>query len=325
MKTKNLKNIVLLYLIFLSLSVYAFDGKGKFLVYVSNDQAENNLYATLLKMKFPDLDTMTITSDQDFEKFIPMNKYFPVKINPSLKASDDDDDKVDNPEGATYFLDIMSQSEYSTFHSYDHAGRSQSTSFYSQTRTLYLVKYYEGKFYTERLMTVYPVHGYGKRTSINQSEIAQLSKDINPVLVTMYLHALNNKKFYSNGISNTCKIDSDDSVYLCPISNNEFVSRKVGLERRERKFRTHVRYFKHAHRKLTSQEFAKKAIEMLKDDKSFYFYYFHQNGNRPVMMVIDLRTFEVLSSYTKTFKVMFMDFPMKKTIKKSSKKIVCKP
>jgi hypothetical protein len=307
-------------------------GKGdKLLVYFSDNVSINQQYYEVLKIAFPELDVQFIKNQKQFDEYIPKSLYaeFTGFYGRSISMSDinkltEDSDKQSNTAQSEsyYFFDIgstkVSGSYYTTV---GNNMNSQSVYYEYLDHSLQLVKCQDDHFFASKVEYINVNKGFGKQAAIPLSAMSQCSDWINPVFVSLYLKELTQGKFLEVGKDNEkpCDIEDSDTIFISPILNRDKVSRQFLPEPREYKFKKKLRYFKHRHVKLKNDMFGAAAVKKLKKGEHFYFFYFTGGFSSSEFYIIDALDFTVKYSSSKKLKVMFVDVPFRKYIKKTSK------
>lgn len=312
------------------------------LVYFSDQASTNHLYYELLKFKFPALDVREINSEKEFYNYVPKNVYeqhiasygginreninSKLKNLPDLKSFYEDLNQALKDTGKTkafpscYFFDLKSDSKTMDANIVGSNGTTQRNSYVVYQYKLQLV-HSDGSHFTETSLFDLDIKEdfYGK-DQIPPGQMDNASDWINPVMVSIYLHSLFEKNYFTPDPSSEapCDIEADDSIYLCSIMNREYLKRALWAEPKEKTFKRHVKPFKHPHIKLTNAEFGLAALEKIKNKQHFYLF-FYSNEPTYAFYIIDLLTFKILYYNNKEVYDVLFDKTVRHRIKKISR------
>lgn len=198
--------------------------------------------------------------------------------------------------GKYYFFDISSRTETGSYQVSNPNGQLGTTN-YSYTANIHELElvYLDGSIFGSEMTKKLNVNdAFYKRMVIPPGSMDSASDWINPVYVSMYLAAGLNPQLLQTKKEDLspCDIGKEDTIYLGEILNREHVVRELWGRPKERKFKTHLKYFKHNHIKLRSNDFAARAIQHLSKQDHFYYYFFDEDIDR--LMIIDALEFKVI-------------------------------
>lgn len=282
------------------------------LVYLSDQAAMNQLYVDLLKLKFPQFNVVLINDNTEFNRYIPAGFYnkrtskfgqheigLGMDISAMLDQIKNDAalslEELKNKKALRYyFFDINCQTITNYNQTYNANGSNTGTTSDAYRYTLEIVKY-DGNDLTPETITELDIRkDHYELKHIPLGSIDKASDWLNPLTLTFYLNQyLNNDTLTKDDEKiDPCMIDVSDTIYISSILNNENVSQEVGLNLKESKYKSQLSYFDHSHIKLEHYAFAETAVKLIKNNQSFYFYYYHP-GSR-YFYIIDGKDFKVI-------------------------------
>lgn len=268
------------------------------LVYLSDNAETNKLYCDLLKMKFPEYNVRLINDMNEFNRFVPAEKYnkrtatfgrheigLGMNISDISKRMEEDrfpslEELLNKVTLNYFFFDIKCETYTESNRMYSDNGSSSTVTLERSRYTLELVKYDGLRLTSEPLEELNIRRDHYKMEHIPLGNIDKASDWLNPLTLTLYLNQYINSSSLNTDESkiDPCKIDEDDTVFICSILNKENVQQEVGLNLRERRFRSKVKFYEHRHIKLKNDAFAIAALRYLNSNQSFYFYYYPDGG-----------------------------------------------
>jgi hypothetical protein len=301
------------------------------LVYFSNNPKINQLYHDFIKLKFPNTYMKVLKDSNEIFQYIPRNLYnqrtaqFGINAYTNPKNADamKNNTKIQKVE-----IDNVTSDDSNTIQSvkycfFDVSSYEENVPFYSNTinsngtRTSYTLKklifhlkliFFNGKTLSERkIAELIPKNDFEEIKIIPLHKLDEFCHEINPLFIAYYLKHNEDKKMLNTSLikNNPCSINITDTIYLCENLNQKLLSYDFKPKPKLKPFSSNVKSFKHLHIKLKNEEFASRALQHLKNNNHFYFYYF--NMQTFTFCIVDALNFEIVYYFTPDLSKGFQD------------------